>query len=229
MNTGARLAAYGLALAAALGGGAAVGAAVGPLDIGGDGHNPGHDPGNQRDSDQAGLPAGGLLVSQDGYTLRTDERGIEGPDGHAVESYQEQHDRELHLIVVSSDLARFAHVHPARDGGSTWSVDLAALATGGYRAYADFRPTGGDQLTLGINLATLEGEVAGTGSSGVTVTVRRDGRVVTTQPYLGAAGNLVAIATAIWPGRCASPSRPLPTDSTSTSCSTTPSGPRRSP
>ena len=35
MNAGRKLGAYGLLLAAALGGGAAVGAAVGPIDVGG--------------------------------------------------------------------------------------------------------------------------------------------------------------------------------------------------
>ncbi len=39
---------------------------------------------------------------------------------------------------------------------------------------------------------TLDRELTGAGSQ-VTVTIRRDGQVVTTEPYLGAAGHLVAL------------------------------------
>lgn len=240
MNAGAKLATYGLALVAVLGAGAAVGEAVGPIDVGEsedhsdgtamdgtsmDGMNMGAEGGTASGE----LPAGGLLVSQDGYTFDVADRAlstgqpdelsfvIEGPDGNPVEDYDLLHDRELHLIVVSSDLSGFHHVHPVRDGEGTWSIDLPALPAGAYRAFADFRPAGGEQLTLGIDLTapgttaapaplrerrstevdgyevTLEGTLDPDASSEVTLTVRRDGRLVTTEPYLGAAGHLVAI------------------------------------
>ncbi len=230
MNAGAKLAAYGLVLAGVLGGGAAVGGAVGPIDVGdGEDHGAMEAMSGMEGMSEGGLPAGGLLVSQDGYsfqvadrTLRTDRAKpfaftITGPGGAPLEGYDELHDRELHLIVVSSDLARFHHVHPSRDADGTWTVDLPALPAGAYRAFADFQPEGGDQLTLGIDLTvpgpteapatkreqrstevdgyevTLDGDLDPSGSSEVTLTVRRDGEVVTTEPYLGAAGHLVAI------------------------------------
>jgi len=234
MRAASRVASFGLALAAVLGAGATVGRAVGPIDVGNDaGNGGGADHGGGHGAGPATgtrpLPAGGLLVSQDGYTLRTGDRvlaadrpapfafRIEGPDGRPLRQYQEQHDRELHLIVVSRDLAEFAHVHPERDAGGTWSVELPPVPPGAYRAYADFQPAGHAPLTLGIDLAvpgpvaapaplvqrrhaevdgydvTLDGDVHPAGSSEVTVTVRRGGQVVTTQPYLGAAGHLVAV------------------------------------
>lgn len=222
MNPGAKLGAYGLVLAAALGGGAAVGAAAGPIDVGG---TPAHE---RVDGDAAGrseLPAGGLLVAQDGYSFEPEDRladagrfafTIAGPDGRPVGSYELLHERELHLVVASTDLQQYAHLHPERDDEGRWSVDLPDLPAGSYRAFADFRPAGAEQYTLGVDLTapgatpapvplrarstdtvdgyevTLERDPNGERTD-VTVTVRRNGEVVTTEPYLGAAGHLVAL------------------------------------
>jgi hypothetical protein len=169
------------------------------------------------------LPAAGLLVSEDGYHFQPEDRladggelafTIVGPDGHAVRAYDLLHDRELHLIVASRDLQHFAHLHPTRDAEGRWSVELPDLPAGPYRAFADFQPAGGSQHTLGVDLIAPGTVQAGdplrpqltdtvdgydvslhrdADSSEVTVTVRRDGAVVTTEPYLGAAGHLVAL------------------------------------
>jgi hypothetical protein len=236
VNAGAKLGAYGLLLAGVLGGGAAVGAAAGPIDVGG-GESADHagmdmGPGTgdmvmgETETAAAELPAGGLLVSQDGYTLVPEDRladagefafSILGPDGVPLEAYDELHDRELHLIVAKRDLQEFVHVHPERDGDGRWSVDLPALPSGSYRAFADFQPAGAEQYTLGVDVVspggidepqplepttadrvdgldvTVDGDVAAGTASEVTVTVARDGQVITTEPYLGAAGHLVAL------------------------------------
>ena len=143
---------------------------------------------------------------------------IDGPDGTAVRDFELSHERELHLIVVSRDLQTYAHLHPTRDRSGTWSVDLPALAPGTYRALADFSVTDGPEVTLGVDLtvpgtvrstplppaaatATVDGyevALAGTPVAGseseVTLTVSRGGQPVTDlDPYLGAAGHLVAI------------------------------------
>jgi len=113
----------------------------------------------------APLP-GGLMVSQDGYTLRLAERTapagaqtplrfqILGPDGAPVTAYQTEHDKDLHLIAVRRDLSHFQHVHPVLDPEGTWSVPLDLSAPGEYRVFADFTPTGHDGgLVLGADLA----------------------------------------------------------------------------
>jgi hypothetical protein len=224
-----KLGAYGLLLAAMVGGGAAVGAAAGPIDVGGSpAHTttePAHDTTDEDTTMTSDLPAGGLLVAQDGYSFEPEDRiadpgrfafTITGPDGHPVESYDLLHDRELHLIVASRDLQHYAHLHPERDARGQWSVALPELPAGAYRAFADFQPTGGRQYTLGVDLTvpgataapvplrprstdtvdgfevTLDGDLTGD-STEVSVTVRRGGDVVTTEPYLGAAGHLVAL------------------------------------
>jgi len=175
-------------------------------------------------------PPAGLAISQGGYTLdlRTPVVAgggpaelalvIEGPDGRGVTDFDVEHDKELHLIVVSRDLARYAHVHPTRDDAGVWTVTVPTLDPGSYRVFADFTPTGDDGVTLGADLtvpgdhapvslpapstdATIDGFdvsfdgelVAGTESE-LTVTVTADGEPVTDlQPYLGSLGHLVAI------------------------------------
>lgn len=237
MNPVARLGAYGLLLAVVFGGGALVGAAVGPIDTGAeaDPHGAAHGATPDGSSHEAtpdrstheatpaddAAPVAGLRSSQDGYAFvpgtRTLGAGpftfrITGPDGEPVTSYEVLHDRQLHLIVASRDLRHYAHLHPTRAADGTWSVEVPALPAGAYRAFADFRPAGGEQLTLGVDLSVL-GPTAGSepiepvdhdhvagfdvdlavDGGTATVTVRRDGEVVTTQPYLGAAGHLVAL------------------------------------
>lgn len=244
MRTGAKLGAYGAVLAIVLGGGAAVGAASGPIDVGGADHeeNRAHATDQATEAtDQttddgavvAGSPAtdlpGGLAIAEGGYRLdlETDGQALTTPSelrfrvvdagGEPVTDYEEEHERDLHLIVVGRDLAGYAHLHPELDARGTWAVDLPALGAGSYRAFADFRPTGGDEaLTLGVDLTvagaasatpvpppattdTIDGyEVAlagepTVGESELTFTVRLDDETVRTDPYLGAAAHLVAI------------------------------------
>jgi hypothetical protein len=222
MNAGLKLGAYGLVLVAVLSVGAAVGAAAGPIDAGGSASHDSDD--NAMDdtmNETTELPAGGLLVSQDGHHFVPEDRladagefafTIVGPDGHPVTAYDVLHDRELHLIVASRDLREFAHLHPVRDADGRWTVDLPTFPAGAYRAFADFEPTGAQQYTLGVDLvvpgptepmeplqAKTADSVAGfevtldSEGSEVTITVRRDGEMITTDPYLGAAGHLVAL------------------------------------
>lgn len=108
--------------------------------------------------------AGGLAVSDHGYTLELDSviftGGIQpvtfrliGPDGHAVTAFTPSHDKELHFIAVRRDTRGFQHVHPVMDAAGTWSTDLE-LTPGDWRFFADFLPTGHlAPLTLGIDAA----------------------------------------------------------------------------
>ena len=106
---------------------------------------------------------GGLMVSQDGYTLdlQTDtarpgkgrlvEFTVTGPGGEPVTDYDEAHEKELHLIAVRRDFTGFQHVHPRRDRRGIWSVPLD-MSPGQWRLFADFTPAGGEGLTLGADL-----------------------------------------------------------------------------
>ena len=172
---------------------------------------------------------GGLESSSHGYTLNLAEAQLSqgrqqidftvtGPDGRPVTAYDEQHERDLHLIVVRRDLTGFQHVHPRLDettGRWTTAVDLVP---GAWRVLADFVPSGGEKLVLGSDLlvpgdftpeplgadqltahvdgydVTLDGSAEAGAETMLTATVTRDGEPVTDlQPYLGAYGHLVSL------------------------------------
>jgi hypothetical protein len=222
VNAGAKLGGFGLALVAVLGAGAAVGQVAGPVDTstGAEAHEVEHSADAGNDTHDA-VPAG-LQVSQDGYTFVPTTRSLSGgrltfavvgPDGEPVTRFDVLHDRRLHLILASRDLRQYAHLHPTMAPDGTWSVEVPTLAAGAYRAFADVQPTGAEHVTLGIDMSVpgpleptptltasdrdevdgFEVDLSADEDGTVTVTVRRDGEVVTTEPYLGAAGHLVAL------------------------------------
>jgi hypothetical protein len=168
---------------------------------------------------------GGLQVSESGYTLVLPTSGLEpgrtrlrfvvtGPDGAPVTAYDEEHEKDLHLIAVRRDFSGYQHVHPTMAPDGTWTTELD-LSPGGWRVFADFTPTGGPALTLGTDLDvagdyvpaahpghrvsdTVDGytvDLVGDLDGGaITARVSRDGRPVTDlEPYLGASGHLVAL------------------------------------
>ena len=233
MNTPLKLAGFAIGLVAVFGAAAGVGHAVGPIGTTATTVARGHDMGAHVAHEAAGaggLPAKGLLVSQDGYTLDlATERlpagpaapvafRILGPDGSAVTSFDESHDKELHLIAVRRDLTGFQHVHPSRAADGTWTTSLV-LTPGTWRLFADFVPAAdGVNRTLGADLSvpglydpaplpavsptaevdgyhvTLDGGLAAGHESELTLSVSRDGRPVTDlQPYLAAYGHLVVL------------------------------------
>jgi hypothetical protein len=136
------------------------------------------------------LPAKGLLVSQDGYTLSLAGQSapagpatpvafrILGPDGHAVTAYDESHDQDLHLIAVRRDLSGFQHVHPTLGSDGVWTTPLA-LTPGTWRVFADFTPRAdGENRTLGADLA-VSGEYAPSPLPAESLTAEVDGYTVT--------------------------------------------------
>ncbi|WP_433552481.1 hypothetical protein ACQP08_02810 [Micromonospora zamorensis] len=225
MRTVTRLAGFAVGLAAVFGTTYGIGRVVDSAPVvegrhdGGAAHATG-----EHDETVDRLP-GGLLVSDRGYTLHpvdapADEFAfrIAGPDGQPVTRYDVAHDKQMHLIVARRDLSGFRHVHPELAPDGTWRVDTPLAGAGQWRAFADFTPTGGEPLTLGVDV-TVPGElterplpapststtvdgytVTLTGSpqpgrtSPLTLTVSRGGQPVTDlEPYLGAYGHLVAL------------------------------------
>jgi hypothetical protein len=171
----------------------------------------------------------GVVAAKDGYrvvpaTRQLDRDGghfrfvIEGPNGKPVLDFEQEHEKELHFILVNRDLTVFHHLHPSRAADGTWSIDLPALPAGSYRAVFDFHVAHGPRLALGTDLSvagdytptalaepattstvdgydiTMQSEVHAGGEVKISLTVRKDGHVITDlQPYLGAFGHLVAM------------------------------------
>jgi hypothetical protein len=241
MNTATKLGAFALGLAAVFGAAYGAGQVVGPVTPAADpshhastdastGHNAtggGHTgPGDtSKDETTGGHMPGGLLVSDRGYTFTPAPAAagefafrVTGPDGAAVTAYDVEHDKRMHLIVARRDLSGFRHVHPEMDADGTWRVSSPLGEPGSWRAFADFKPTGADPLTLGVDLAVpgtftprplpaptttttvdgysvaLDGTLEPGQTSKLTLSLSRDGAPVTDlQPYLGAYGHLVAL------------------------------------
>jgi hypothetical protein len=166
MSTSARVAAFLVALAAVFGAAVVVGQAVGPVSEPAPTHRADHR------TEAADRPAavtrpapipGGLMVSQNGYSLRLAEAqapagrdvplrfSVAGPDGRPVTSYDVAHGKRLHLIAVRRDFTGYQHVHPELHEG-TWSTTLD-LTPGQWRLFADFKPADAGALTLGADLA----------------------------------------------------------------------------
>jgi hypothetical protein len=222
VNPAGRLATFGLAALVALGGGAAIGAAAGPAPVDppathSDHEEPPMSPPTTHDShgaDAHRIRAASTVVEPGAPTPFTFE--VLDPLGAPITSFEDRHERPMHLILVSNDLTGYAHLHPRLAGDGTWTAELPALVPGGYRLIADTVPVGGPDLVLTVDLvvpgtATARPlpEPAGTVTvEGFEVTlelvpspqgptaelvVRRAGAVIEPDPYLGARGHLVAI------------------------------------
>ncbi|MGW0707395.1 hypothetical protein ACWD4G_15780 [Streptomyces sp. NPDC002643] len=186
MNTGLKIGAFVAALAATFGTAYGVGQGIDPVVSESKESAParhGHSetspesatPDASDASDEGGghteehetTPAGGLQISEGGYTLdlgtssvtagqRTDLRFvIRDANGHAVTEYEREHDKDLHLILASRDLVTYLHLHPTLAADGTWSTPVDLPEPGGYRVFADFTPAGEntENLTLGADLA----------------------------------------------------------------------------
>lgn len=245
MNTGLRITVFAAALAATFGAAYGVGGAVGPISpepksgthsdgkghaaAGHKGQTAGHH--EVRDGGHEAAPPGGLEISSNGYTLdlktprleagkQADLRFavVQDRTGRKVTAYQREHGKDLHLIVASRDLTVYRHLHPVRAADGTWSTPVDLPRAGGYRVFADFKPKGGEALTLGADLAAsgpyepgalpennttakvdgyevrLRGALTPGKAGELRLTVAKDGEPVRNlQPYLGAYGHLVAL------------------------------------
>lgn len=69
-------------------------------------------------------------------------------DGKSVTAYTVTHTKELHLIVVRSDLEHFQHLHPVRDAAGVWRTSFSVPAGGTYWLYADFSDADGQPRTI---------------------------------------------------------------------------------
>jgi hypothetical protein len=143
---------------------------------------------------------------------------IYGPDRRALTDYEVVHEKQFHLLLISKDLAHFAHEHPIMDPDGTWRVPITFPAPGDYRFFCDVTPTGQSQQVLRadvrvagqaqaqplvvdaapkvidgvkVELVTRRFRV---GETILTFRLSRDGKPVRDlEPYLGALGHLVIV------------------------------------
>jgi hypothetical protein len=72
---------------------------------------------------------------------------VVNPDGKPVQDFAINHEKKMHLIVVSKDLSFFEHLHPQYKGNGSFQVNVPFPAGGEYRLFADFQPKGEAQVT----------------------------------------------------------------------------------
>jgi len=138
--------------------------------------------------------------------------------GRTVRDFDVEHTKRLHLIVVRRDMTGFRHLHPAQDQDGAWTTPIRVGTPGSYRVLADFSH-GGRLTTLaadlradgdadlqplpapassatsdrGYRVRVSSGPVTAGDEAQLRYVVRKDGRPVTTEPFLGARGHLVAL------------------------------------
>jgi hypothetical protein len=55
-----------------------------------------------------------------------------------------EHEKKIHLIVVSEDLSYFDHIHPEMNADGSYTVKHTFPAGGNYTLFADYKPSGGN-------------------------------------------------------------------------------------
>lgn len=69
-----------------------------------------------------------------------------------VESFEEIHEKRMHLFLISEDLRYFAHEHPESEPGGTFLLHTRLPLPGFYRILTDCFPTGGTPQLLAAPL-----------------------------------------------------------------------------
>ncbi len=71
---------------------------------------------------------------------------IKDNQGVVLKDLQIVHEKLVHLLIVSSDLAEFYHVHPEQQSDGSFKVQHTFPNGGDYRLYADFTPNASSQV-----------------------------------------------------------------------------------
>ncbi len=82
---------------------------------------------------------------------------LRSPRGAPVRFLEYVHEKPLHLLIVSEDLAEFAHVHPELAVGDRYEIAHTFAHAGRYRLYADFTPPGEAQRIVNFTI-TVKGQ-----------------------------------------------------------------------
>ncbi|MGO4549370.1 hypothetical protein AB4Z29_31795 [Paenibacillus sp. 2TAB23] len=82
---------------------------------------------------------------------------ISDSDGNTVNEFELNHEKLMHLIVVSKDLSYFNHIHPEYDSNGKFAIETSFPNGGEYKVFSDFIPKGGASTTLS-EWVKVEGE-----------------------------------------------------------------------
>jgi hypothetical protein len=74
-----------------------------------------------------------------------------------ISEFEMNHEKLLHLIIVSKDLSYFNHVHPEYKGEGVFEIENKFPAGGEFRMVADFKPADGSSMSK-MEWVKVEGE-----------------------------------------------------------------------
>lgn len=77
---------------------------------------------------------------------------VKDSKGTTVKDLQIVHEKPMHLIAVSSDLAEFYHIHPEVQEDGSYRVTHTFPSGGAYKLFADFTPKDSPQVVEQIDL-----------------------------------------------------------------------------
>jgi hypothetical protein len=77
---------------------------------------------------------------------------VKDQSGAVVRNLQTVHEKPMHLLIVSSDLAEFYHIHPEPQADGSYRVTHTFPNGGSFRLYADYTPPGATQVVDRIEL-----------------------------------------------------------------------------
>ncbi|MFE8700486.1 hypothetical protein ACFYKX_07670 [Cytobacillus sp. FJAT-54145] len=80
-------------------------------------------------------------------------------NGIPIQDFDVNHEKLLHLIIVSEDLSYFNHIHPEYLGDGVFEITNQFPAGGKYRMVADFKPTDGSSVSK-LEWINVKGKVA---------------------------------------------------------------------
>ncbi|MFP5371687.1 MAG: HAD-IC family P-type ATPase, partial [Actinomycetes bacterium] len=133
-------------------------AAMGGMDMGGDPAESG-----LVAPDDAGVRvewASAPAAPQPGQPVTLSYRVVDEGSGEAVTDLPLDHERPMHLILVSRDLGEFQHIHPELGPDGAYRVETTLPAAGTYLTYDEFVVDGKtvlDQRELVVGEATADG------------------------------------------------------------------------
>jgi rRNA maturation protein Nop10 len=120
-----------------------------------------------------------------------------------------EHEKKIHLIVVSDDLSYFDHIHPEINADGSYTVKHKFPTGGKYTLFADYKPSGAnhtvDNLTVNVTgnapaAKKYSDDKLMANTDGFTVTLSPDGGRFATNSAMHISGAVTKDGKAIDPG-----------------------------
>lgn len=96
-----------------------------------------------------------------------------------------EHEKKIHLIVVSDDLSYFDHIHPEINSDGAYIVQHKFPAGGKYTLFADYKPSGANHTVDNLTVNVTGNAPAAKKYSGDNLVKNVDGFTVTLTPEGG--------------------------------------------